>query len=82
MSAYVLLFKELEDENVVIYRFGPNEEKTGRIEFNKKTRMFNELESIPAIPESTANHYFTYAAKRLTSIIKKGESFPDETFFA
>jgi hypothetical protein len=82
MSAYVLLFKEREDENVVVYHFGPNKEKIGRIEFNKKTNMFRELEAVPHLSESGSNHYFTYAAKRLSSIIRKGESFPDETFFA
>lgn len=82
MSAYVLLMKDQEDDNKVVYRFGPNEDKTGIIEFDKINVVFKELAPVPDVAESTSNHYFTYAAKRLSSIIRKGEPFPDETFFA
>ncbi len=33
-----LLLKEYEDEEKVVYRFGPNEEQMGKIELNKKTK--------------------------------------------
>ena len=47
MGAYVLLLKELEDVEKVIYRFGPNEDSMGKIQLNKITGKFTEIEPIP-----------------------------------
>ncbi|MOA60084.1 hypothetical protein D3C78_1848770 [compost metagenome] len=47
MASFVLLLKEMENEERVVYKFGPNENVMGRIELNKITRKFAELEPIP-----------------------------------
>ncbi|PJI09250.1 MULTISPECIES: hypothetical protein [Clostridium] len=81
MAAFVLLLKEYEDENIVVYKFGPNEESMGKIELNKKTKMFNELESVPDSGHSS-QFYFDRAAQRLARcFIKEGGKFPNRTTF-
>ncbi len=45
MASYVLLLKEFESKDVVIYRFGPNENSMGKIELNKLTRKVSEIEA-------------------------------------
>lgn len=46
MAVYVLIKKISEDEDSVKYNFGPNEEKMGVIEFNRKTNKFYILEQV------------------------------------
>ncbi|MEH7353858.1 hypothetical protein V7150_09790 [Neobacillus drentensis] len=81
MASFVLLLKEFENEERVIYRFGPNEDVMGKIELNKVTRKFTELEPIP--DESTSSKfYFDRAAQRLTvCFIRQSGLFPDRTTF-
>jgi hypothetical protein len=81
MASFVLLLKEFEDENTVIYRFGPNEAQMGKIELNKKKETINEVESI-----KNANHeskfYFDRAAQRLARCFYKEKGiFPDKMTF-
>lgn len=81
MATFVLLLKEYEDDNIVIYKFGPNEKVMGKIELNKSTRMFNELEPVPN-SEQIAQFYFNRAAQRLARcFIKEEGKFPDKTTF-
>lgn len=44
--SFVLLIKDLEDEERVIYRFGPDEQRMGRIELNKKEETIQEIEPV------------------------------------
>lgn len=62
LASYVLLLKECENDETVVYKFGPNEEVMGKIELNKVTRKFSELESLPNqnIP---SKFYFNRAAQ-------------------
>ncbi|MFJ3388369.1 hypothetical protein [Lysinibacillus sp. NPDC086135] len=79
MVSYVLLLKEYEDNETVVYRFGPNEHIMGKIELNKFTRKFSELE---VIPDFASKFYFDRAAQRLTvCLVKEGGVFPDRTAF-
>ncbi|WP_027624763.1 hypothetical protein [Clostridium lundense] len=81
MASFVLLIKEFEDDDRVVYKFGPNEKMMGKIELNKKTRMFNELESVQNSVQSP-QFYFDRAAQRLARcFIKEGGKFPDKTTF-
>lgn len=81
MASFVLLIKEFEDDDRVVYKFGPNEKVMGKIELNKKTRMFNELESVQDSVQSP-QFYFNRAAQRLARcFIKEGGKFPDKTTF-
>ncbi|EGO62778.1 hypothetical protein [Acetonema longum] len=82
MASFVLLLKEHEDEEIVIYRFGPNEEQMGRIELNKKTNMFTELEPV-SDPNQSSKFYFDRAAQRLARcVVKEGGTFPTKAAFA
>ncbi|KEO84822.1 hypothetical protein [Tumebacillus flagellatus] len=81
MASYVLLIKEHEDETSVIYKFGPNEQVMGKIELNKETRKFSELESLPD-PSIPSAFYFDRAAQRLAvCFVREGGKFPDRTSF-
>ncbi|MEK3806083.1 hypothetical protein MHB63_05755 [Bacillus sp. FSL H8-0547] len=64
MASYVLLIKEYEDDETVVYKFGPNEEIMGKIKLIKINRKFSELESLPDQNFPT-KFYFDRAAQRL-----------------
>ncbi|WP_059050550.1 hypothetical protein [Paenibacillus senegalimassiliensis] len=81
MASYVLLLKEHEDDNTVVYRFGPNEDIMGKIELNKTTKKFSELESLPD-PTIPNKFYFDRAAQRLVvCLVREGGIFPERTAF-
>lgn len=81
LASYVLLLKEYENDETVVYKFGPNEEVMGKIELNKVTRKFSELESLPDqnIP---SKFYFDRAAQKLAvCLVREGGVFPEKTAF-
>lgn len=81
MASYVLLLKEYEDNETVVYKFGPNEAIMGKIELNKINRKFSELESIPDQNIPT-KFYFDRAAQRLSvCLVREGGIFPERTAF-
>lgn len=81
MGAFVLLLKDYEDESIVIYRFGPKEEIMGRIQLNKDSRMFSELEPITN-PNHSNQFYFDRAAQRMARcLIKENAVFPEKMTF-
>lgn len=81
LASYVLLLKEYEDNETVVYRFGPNENIMGKIELNKFTRKFSELEVIPD-NNFPSKFYYDRAAQRLAvCLVKEGGVFPDRTTF-
>lgn len=46
MAVFVLMLKEFEDEDRVVYLYGPNEDLMGQIEYDKKNRVINQLSQI------------------------------------
>ncbi len=36
MAVYIIMLKEYEDEERVVYNYGPSEEAMGKIEYDKK----------------------------------------------
>ena len=73
LASYVLLLKEYEDNETVVYRFGPNENIMGKIELNKFTGKFKNFAS---------KFYFDRAAQRLAvCLVKEGGVFPERTAF-
>lgn len=81
MGAFVLLLKDYEDESVVIYRYGPKEDIMGKIQLNKETRMFAELEPINN-PKHSNQFYFDRAAQRMARcLVKEGGIFPEKLTF-
>lgn len=80
MAIHVVLIKESEDENEVIYRFGPDESRLGKIKFNKKTK---EGDYMMNVPNTETNFYYFRALYTLTKIAEQPDHiFPDRTFFA
>ncbi|WP_342514046.1 hypothetical protein MKY34_04600 [Sporosarcina sp. FSL K6-1522] len=81
MASYILLLKEYEDNETVVYRFGPNENIMGKIELNKLTERFLELEVIPD-KNFPSKFYFDRAAQRLAvCLVKEDGVFPERTVF-
>lgn len=81
MASYVLLLKDHEDDETVVYRFGPNEDIMGKIKLNKITKKFTELESLPD-PNIPNKFYFDRAAQRLVvCLVREGGKFPERTAF-
>jgi hypothetical protein len=77
LAAFVLL----ETDEVVIYRFGPNENDMGLIQLDKVNQMFTELKPITN-PTYSSKFYFDRAAYRLVKcFFREGAIFPDRTTF-
>lgn len=49
MAVFVLMLKEFEDEDRVVYLYGPNENSMGKIEYDKRKKVINQLSSIDSI---------------------------------
>lgn len=80
MATYVLLVKEEETEEFVVYKFGPDENSLGRIKLNK---LNEECEEIEKVPSSTTNFYYLRAASKLIRILRENDGiFPDRTSYA
>ncbi|MCZ1265811.1 hypothetical protein P4H27_05265 [Paenibacillus taichungensis] len=80
MTTYVLLVKEEETRDFVVYKFGPDENSLGKIKLSKSD---GECEEIEKVPGSTTNFYFLRAASKLIRILKENDGiFPDRTSYA
>ncbi|PGX89878.1 hypothetical protein COE15_27230 [Bacillus cereus] len=79
MGLCVDLFKEYENEEEVVYRFFPceEEEKSGKIQFNKLEKRSVELE--PAKVES-ADYYFLKAVGSIQKHARNSDEFPEFLF--
>ena len=81
MASYVLLPKEYEDNETVVDRFRPTENIMEKIELNKFTTKFSELEVI-LVNNFPYNFYWDRTAQRLAvCLVKEGGLFPDRTPF-
>ena len=70
MAAYVLMKNLEEDDKQVVYRFGPNENNMGIIEFDKIEKEFTILEKIKAINSDTDSiKYENWAAQKIVKIM-------------
>lgn len=79
MAVCLLMTKELEDEEIVVYQYSPSEspDKIGKMYYNKKERMFYDLEQAPVDSETMRGHYFNCACTRIVRCLKRNEDFPD-----
>lgn len=79
MAVYILMKKIMDDDEKVIYKFGPNEGQMGIIEFDKKKRKFNITEHVnDGILSNKA--YERWAAEKIVKLMdKEGGNFPDTT---
>ncbi|MEF3356112.1 hypothetical protein PV403_23670 [Paenibacillus sp. GYB006] len=79
MAVFVLMLKEFEDEDRVVYLYGPNENSMGKIEYDKRKKVINQLSSIDSI-EFADEFFFKRAGQRLARmIIKENYNFVDRT---
>lgn len=79
MAVFVLMLKEFEDEDRVVYLYGPNENSMGKIEYDKRKKVINQLSSIDSI-EFADEFFFKRAGQRLARmIIKENHNFVDRT---
>lgn len=81
MASFVLLLKDYEDGEKVLYNFGPNEQMMGMIELNKTRGAIQELELVPD-SKHESKFYFDRAAQRLARCLYKerGQFFDRATF--
>ncbi|MEC1402672.1 hypothetical protein [Bacillus subtilis] len=81
MAVYILLLKEYEDDETVVYKFGPYENTMGKMKLNKITRKLTKLEEIPD-KDLPSTFYFDRAAQRLAVCLEREEGvFPEKTAF-
>ncbi|MEK3974672.1 MULTISPECIES: hypothetical protein [unclassified Psychrobacillus] len=79
MAVFILMLKEFEDEERVVYQYGPNEDLMGRIEYDKKNEVINQLSQIDS-QEFADEFFFKRAGRRLSRmIIKENQNFVDRT---
>ena len=79
MAVYILLLKDYEDDEKVIYKYGPNEDTMGKIEYNKKCNKFIEIE--PIIKEGISNDFYIKRVAQKLALISVRENgiFPEKT---
>jgi hypothetical protein len=78
MALYVLLVKESEDDQSVVYLFGPNEDQLGRLRINKNNGAVEELTPVPT---DNAKKFFMPAAVKIRQHWRNN-LFPDKTSHA
>ncbi|MEK4005438.1 hypothetical protein [Paenibacillus sp. FSL H3-0333] len=80
MATYVLLVKEEETEDFVVYKFGPDKDRLGKLRLDK---VSGEPEELEKVPDTNTNFYYFSAASKLIRILKQGDGvFPDTTSYA
>ncbi|MGF9770237.1 hypothetical protein [Bacillus albus] len=79
MAICLLMTKKYEDEEIVVYQYYPSEspDKIGKMYYNKKERMFHDLEQALVYSETMRKHYFNCACTRIVRCLKRNEDFPD-----
>ncbi|PEP52519.1 hypothetical protein CN564_22940 [Bacillus pseudomycoides] len=66
MAVCLLMTKEFENEEIVVYQYYPSElpDKVGKMYYNKKERMFYDLEQASVDSETMRKYYFDCACTR------------------
>ncbi|KXY79839.1 MULTISPECIES: hypothetical protein [Bacillus] len=79
MAICLLMTKEFENEEIVVYQYYPAElpTKIGKMHYNKKERMFYDIEQAPVDSLNMREHYFNCACIRIVRCLRKNEEFPD-----
>ncbi|PFD92876.1 hypothetical protein CN275_04785 [Bacillus anthracis] len=79
MAICLLMTKEFENEEIVVYQYYPAESPTkiGKMHYNKKERMFYDIEQAPVDSLNMREHYFNCACIRVARCLRKNEEFPD-----
>ncbi|MDA1738377.1 MULTISPECIES: hypothetical protein [Bacillus] len=79
MAICLLMTKEFENAEIVVYQYYPAESPTkiGKMHYNKKERMFYDIEQAPVDSLNMREHYFNCACIRIVRCLRKNEEFPD-----
>lgn len=79
MAVYVKMIKKFDDERRVIYRFGPNENQMGEIEFDKEKKVFSILKHVNG-SKISKQAYENWASEQIIKIMYRNKGqFPDVT---
>jgi len=79
MAVYVKMIKKYDDEKKVIYRFGPNENLMGEIEFDKEKKEFSVLNQVNDSRISN-QAYENWVTEQIIKIMfRNNGQFPDVT---
>ena len=79
MAAYVKMIKKYDDDKRVIYRFGPDEDLMGEIEFDKEEKTFNIIKQVNDSRRKNETYERWAAEKIIRIMIKNDGQFPDVT---
>lgn len=78
MATYVLLLKDIENDNSVVYKFGFHEEQLGKILLDKATGTVKEIEPLPT---DNSDLLFPRAAVKIRQHWREGK-FPEKSCWA
>jgi hypothetical protein len=78
MAFYIMLVKESEDEQGVVYQFASDFDHLGKIYLDKSN---GEIKKIQQLSDQQSEHLFTRAGVKLRQHWKAG-FFPDKTCWA
>ncbi|WP_413366916.1 hypothetical protein [Lysinibacillus sp. 3P01SB] len=79
MAVFVVMVKDFEDEDRVVYFYGPNENTMGRIEYDKKHGVINQISPIES-NDFADDFFFKRAGRRLSRMImRENHNFVDRT---
>ena len=76
---YVKMIKKEDDDKSVIYRFGPNENQMGEIEFNKEKKLFNVLKKVDDSKISNLSYETWVMEHSIKMDYRNNGTFPDAT---
>ncbi|MBC1524662.1 hypothetical protein HB825_13485 [Listeria booriae] len=69
MAVFIIMTKEYENEEKVVYKYGPDEKISGTIEYNKDSGMISQQE--PIVSEFYPDEFFFKRAGRRLARIGK-----------
>lgn len=79
MAVLIIMLKDYEDENRVVYCYGPNEETLGKIEYDKINNVIPPLSPIDS-DRYPDNFFFRRAGTRLARMaMRENNSFVERT---
>ena len=72
MAVYIIMKKEFENEDLVVYKYGPSEKKMGKIAYNKREDRLVDIEGVNDGIQRNS-FYFNRVATRLAVISRTDE---------
>lgn len=79
MATYVIMLKEYEDSDILVYLFGPDRQSLGKMQFFRTTGEYLQLKPVP---NTDSLFYFQRTAAMLMSCYESGLQYPERTHYA